>query len=156
MVHCSRSSTTAPSWVTSTAHKSPRRIPVGCSSSVWGGHICMYFRPGCVHRCNCVLCSTYQCSPFRIFLSEFTKFLMKECSLIWPLPSRIISMIMFFNIHRNEVIWFWMLDFFISTRDAALLFVITAVLSWPWACSNTCSSSSSYFLIAIVLLRCFF
>ncbi len=48
------------------------------------------------------------CSP------KFTKFLTKECSLVWPLPSRMISMIMLFHIRRNEVIRFWILDFFIS------------------------------------------
>ena len=156
MVHCSCSSTTAPSWMTSTAHKSLRRIPVCCSSSVQGGHIRMYFRPSCVHRCDRVLCSTYQCSPFGILLSELTKFLTKECSLVWPLPSRMIPVIMFFHICHNEVIRFWILNFFISTWDAVFLFMITVVLSRSWSCSNTCSSTSGYFLIAILLLRSFF
>ena len=156
MVHCSCSSATAPSWMTSTVHKSPRRIPVCCSSSVQGGHICMYFRPSHVHRCNCVLCSTYQCSLFGFLFSELLKFLMEECSLVWPLPSRMIPVIMFFHIHRNEVIRFWILDFFISTWDAAFLFTITVVLSWSWSCSYTSSSTSGYFLIAILLLRSFF
>ena len=156
MVHCSRSSVTVPSWTTSTAHKSPRRIPVCCAASVRGGHIRVNFRPSHVHRCNHVLCSTYQCSPFGILLSELTKFLTKECSLVWPLPSRMIPVIMFFHICRNEVIRFWILDFFISTWDAAFLFMITVVLSQSWSCSNTCLSTSSYFLIAILLLRSFF
>ncbi len=156
MVHCSCSSMTVPSWMTSTTHKSPRRIPVCCAASVRGGHIHVNFQPSHVHHCNHVLCSTYQCSPFGILLSELMKFLTKECSLVWPLPSRMIPVIMFFHICRNEVIRFWILDFFISSWDAAFLFMITVVLSWSWSCSNTCSSMSGYFLIVIFLLRSFF
>ncbi len=156
MVHCSRSSTTTSSQMSSTMHKSPRWIPVCCSASVWGSHIHMYLWPSGVHCCNRVLRSAYQCSPFRILLSEFTKFLMKECSLIWPPSSRVISIIMFFHICRDEVIWLWILDFFISTWNTAFLFTITVIVSRSWSCSNTCSSASGYVLIAIFLLRDFF
>ena len=156
MVHCSCSSTTAQSRMPTTMHKSLRWIPVCCSASVRGSHICVYLGPSGVHRCNRVLCSTYQRSPFRILLSEFTKFLMKECSLIWPLASRVISVIMFFHICRNEVIWVWILDFFISTWNTAFLFTITVILSRSWSCSDTCSSVSSYVLIMIFLLWDFF
>ncbi len=155
MVHCSCSSATTPSRTSSTAHKSPRWIPVCCSASVRGSHIRVYLWPSGVHCCNRVLCSAYQRSPFRILLSEFTKFLTKECSLVWPLSSRMISVIMFFHICRNEVIRLWTLDFFISTWNMAFLFTITIILSQSWSCSNTCSSTSGYILITIFLLRDF-
>ena len=156
MVHCSRASATTSSRTSLTTHKSPRWSPVCCSASVRGSHIRMYLRPSGVHRCNCILRSAYQRSPFRILLTELTKFLTKECSLIWPLLSRVISVIMFFHICCDEVIRLWSLDFFISSWNTAFLFTITVVVSRSWSCSNTCSSASGYVLIAIFLLRDFF
>ena len=156
MVHSSRTSATTSSRTSSTTHKSLRWIPVCCSASVRGSHIRMYLWPSGVHRCNRVLRSAYQCSPFRILLTELTKFLTKECSLIWPLSSRVISVIMFFDICRDEVIQLWILEFFISSWNMAFLLTITVVVSWSWSCSNTCSSASGYILIAIFLLRDFF
>ena len=158
MVHCSRSSAPMSSWMSSTAHKSPRRIPVCCSASVQGSHIHVYFRPSRVHCCNRVLCSAYKHSPFRILLSKFTKFLTKECSLVWPLPSRMIPIIMLFHICRNEIIRLQALDVFISTRNTSFLFTISIIVSRSWSCSKTCltTSTSGYFLFAIFLLWDFF
>ena len=158
MVHWSRSSAPTSSWTSLTAHKSLRRIPVCCSASVRGSHIHVHFRPSRVHCCNRVLCSTYKRSPFRILLSEFTKFLTKECSLVWPLPSRMIPVIMLFHICRNEIIRLRALDVFISTRNTSFLFTISIIVSWSWSCSKTCSSmsTSGYFLFAIFLLWDFF
>ncbi len=158
MVHCSRLSAPMSSWTSSTAYKSLQRIPVHCSASVWGSHIRMYFWPSRVHSCNCILCSAHQGSPFQILLSEFMKFLTKECSLVWPLPSRMIPVIMFFHICRNEVIWFRVVDVFISARNMSFLFTISIVLSWSWSRTNACSSTStsSYIVFRLVLLWDFF
>ncbi len=156
MVHSSCTSATASSRMSSTTHKSPRWIPVCCSASVRGSHICMYLWPSGVHCCNRVLRSAYQCRPFRILLSELTKFLMKECSLIWPLPSWMMSIIMFFHVCRDKIIRLRVLDFFISSWNTAILFTITIIGSQSWSCSNTCSSVSSFVLIAIFLQRDFF
>ncbi len=149
-------SATVSSRMSSTMHKSPRWIPVCCSASVQGSHIRMYLWPSGVHCRNRVLCSAYQCRPFRILLSELTKFLTKECSLIWPLPSRMMSIIMFFHICRDKIIQLRILDFFISSWNTAILFTITVIGSRSWSCSNTCSSASGFVPIAIFLQRVFF
>ena len=156
MVHCSRSSAPMSSWTSSTTLKSPRRIPVCCSTSIWGSHIHVYFRPSCVHCCDRVLCSTYKCSPFRILLSEFMKFLSKECSLVWPLSCRLISSIMLFHICRNKIVRFRILNVFISTRNSLCTFTISIVVSRSWSCSETCSSTSGYVLFMIFLWWDFF
>ena len=158
MVHGARSSTPMSSWTSSTTYKSSRRIPVCCSALVRGCHICMYFWPGRVHSCNRVLCSTHQGSPFRIFLSEFAKFLTKECSLVWPLPSRTIPTIMLLHICHNEIIRFWVVDVFISTWNTPVLVTISTVVVWSWSGSYTClpTSVSSYIMVRRILLWDFF
>ncbi len=135
MVQWSCSSAPMSSRTSSTAHKSPRRIPVCCSSSVRGSHIHVHFRPSRVHCCNRVLCSTYKCSPLRVLFAEFSKFLTKECCLVWPLPSRLIPKGMFFDICCNEVIWLWILNIFISTRDTSFVFTNSIILSRVQSCT---------------------
>ncbi len=154
MVHGMRSSMPTSSWTSSTTYKFSRRIPVRCSASVWGCHIRMYLGPSRVHSGNRILCSTHQGSPFRVFLSKFAKFLTKECSLVWPLPSRMIPTIMLFHICCNEVIRFRVVDVFISARYTSALVTIGIVVVWSRSRSNTCSSTSasSYILIWRILL----
>ncbi len=135
MIHWSCSAVPTSSRTSSTTHKSPRRIPVRCSSSVRGSHIHMHFRPGSVHCGYHVLSSTYKRSPLRILFSKFSKFLTKECCLIWPLPSRLTREGMFFNICCDKIVWLGILNIFISTRYT--LFVVTSsiILSRSWSCA---------------------
>ena len=111
----------------------------------------MHFRPSCVHFCYRVLCSTYKGSPLRVLLSEFPQLLVKKGCLIWPLSCRSVSNTMFVHICRNKVIRCWILDIFISTRNASSTFAISVVMPRPWSCSKTCSSTSSYILFTIFL-----
>ena len=154
MVHDTRSSTPTSSWTSSTTHKSSRRIPVCCSASVRGCHICMYFWPGHVHSRNHILCSTHQSSPFRIFLSKFVQFLAKECSLIGPLSSRTISTIILLHICRNEIIRFWVVNIFIATWNMPVMVTIRTVVAWSLSGSYTSSPSfaSCYFMVRHILL----
>ncbi len=154
MVHWLRSSMPTSSWTSSTTYKSSRWIPVHCSTSIWRSHICVYLWPSRVHCCNRILRSAHQSSPFRILLSEFTKFLLQKCSLIRPLPSRMGPVIMFFHICHNEVIRFRVVDVFVAPRNTSVVLTIGIILSWSWPRTNTSSSTSTcgYILFRVFLL----
>ena len=151
MVQWSRSAAPTSSRMSSTMHKSPRRIPICCSSSVWGSHVHMHFRPGSVHCGNRVLSSAYKCSPLRILLTKLSKFLSKKCCLIGPLPSRLVHEGVFFHTSHDEVIWFRILDIFISTRYTLFTITTRTILSRSWSCPQTRSSAPGYILLTIFM-----
>ncbi len=134
MIQWSRLATPTSSWTSSATYKSPRRIPVRCSSSVRGSHIHMHFWPGSVHCGNRILSSAYKRSPLRILLAKLSEFLPKKCCLIRPLPSRLSREGVFFHTSRNKVVWLQILNIFISTRYALFAITDSIILSWSWSC----------------------
>ena len=134
MIQWSRSAVPTSSRTSSAMHKSPGRIPVHHSSPVRGSHIHMHFRPGSVHCSYRVLSSAYQSSPLRILFTKLAKFLLKQCCLIGPLPSRLIRDGVFFHISHDEVIQFRILDIFISTRYTLFAITTSIILCRSWSC----------------------
>ena len=149
MIQWSRSAMPTSTRMSKASHKSPRRIPIHCSSSVQGSHVHMYLWPGSVHCGNHVLSSAYKRSPLRILFAKLSKFLSKKGCLIGPLLSRLIRDGVFFHISRDKVIRFRILDIFISTRYTLFTITTSIILSRSWSCPQTHSSMPGYILLTI-------